>query len=344
MCLFPKKAYQINKGDKLIFSNETPAGAEVIYVNCGKCIECQESYSKEWALRCSLEAKQYLDNCFITLTYASAPNEVCKRDLQLFIKRLRKKLEPLQIKYFACGEYGDLKGRPHYHINIFGWKPKDLYYWSRSKTGNKIYRSPTIEKLWTFGISAIEECDYSTCKYTALYMQKFVDYSDKQKPFVLMSKGLGKNAIRSDMLDTGKVYYGGKYYGIPRYFVKKLSEKLDIDDFTERRRKKAVQKSECISSETYMSRVDRQRKIIAEISSKRSSKKLVDNSFVKEFTLNLNAVRKRREFIRENFKKLLTSDENSATMQTNTNNYSQNLSIVNISTGEIENVESWESL
>lgn len=40
--------------------------------------------------------------------------------IELFIKRVRKKLPPKSFRYFLVGEYGDADNRPHYHICIFG--------------------------------------------------------------------------------------------------------------------------------------------------------------------------------------------------------------------------------
>lgn len=45
-----------------------------------------------------------------------------KHDLQLFFKRLRKNLSYYgeeKIRYFACGEYGPVHFRPHYHFLLF---------------------------------------------------------------------------------------------------------------------------------------------------------------------------------------------------------------------------------
>lgn len=53
---------------------------------------------------------------------------LCKRDLQLFFKRLRHKYPANSLKYFVAGEYGSRRGRPHYHALIFGipFQEKDL--------------------------------------------------------------------------------------------------------------------------------------------------------------------------------------------------------------------------
>ena len=70
-----------------------------------------------------LEAAQYEDNAFVTLTYSDEclPEDmsVRPRELQLFMKRLRKAF-PGRIRYFGVGEYGDTTERPHYHLAIFG--------------------------------------------------------------------------------------------------------------------------------------------------------------------------------------------------------------------------------
>lgn len=71
-----------------------------------------------------LEAAEHVDNTFVTLTYSDAAlprdQSVCPRTVSNFIKRLRKNTG-LKIRYFACGEYGDLTFRPHYHIALFGY-------------------------------------------------------------------------------------------------------------------------------------------------------------------------------------------------------------------------------
>lgn len=70
-----------------------------------------------------LEAAQHEENTFATLTYGDdhlpEDNSVTPRELQLFFKRLRKQ-HPVRVRYFACGEYGENTGRPHYHAAIFG--------------------------------------------------------------------------------------------------------------------------------------------------------------------------------------------------------------------------------
>lgn len=91
---------------------------------CGQCLPCRINTRRVWQNRIMLEAACYVDNTFLTLTYSDENlpinNSVSPREIQLFIKRLRKKT-PTNIRYFACGEYGDVTFRPHYHIALFGY-------------------------------------------------------------------------------------------------------------------------------------------------------------------------------------------------------------------------------
>lgn len=200
-----------------------------LIVPCGKCVECLKEYSEIWALRVSDEAKKYSRNCVITLTYNDEYNtgKVSKRDVQLFIKRLRKHLfgsEKGDLRYFACGEYGSKHSRPHYHIILFNYDFDDKVFWSKSVRNNIQYRSETLEKLWKFGFSTIGDLSYDTAKYCAKYLQKLDGNDDS---FLLMSRKPGLGNPFGDNVDvrTDKVYIdGGKYKKIPRYYLSKLTD------------------------------------------------------------------------------------------------------------------------
>ena len=91
-----------------------------VQVPCGLCLECRIQHARQWADRCVLEAKNYKDNYFVTLTYDDDflpnHNSLEPRDLQLFLKRLRKTFPHTKIRFLASGEYGDSSFRPHYHL------------------------------------------------------------------------------------------------------------------------------------------------------------------------------------------------------------------------------------
>lgn len=225
---------------------ETGKLPEVVTVSCGKCLECLMKASRVWSFRIIDECKLHTFNCFITLTYneENLPKDksVNRREVQLFIKRLRKELEPLKIRYFCCGEYGSRRNRPHYHLIIFGWFPSDVRYLKKDGC-NILYRSPTIEKVWTKGFSSVGEVTLDTAKYCAKYMQKwFFDYKSDFEglslPFTQMSNrpGIGYGRVYNADLLCDAVYHVGKSIKIPRYYLKVMErDGLYLDDFKERR-------------------------------------------------------------------------------------------------------------
>ena len=186
---------------------------EAMLLPCGHCIGCRLEYSRQWAMRCTLEALQHECNYFVTLTYddnhlPTNPYKLCfddstglvthdghshplvPRDLQLFIKRLRKHFEDkyghIGIRFFACGEYGGKTGRPHYHIILFNCPIPDLKLYKRNFQGKPLYNSDMLDKLWNVGYSVIAECCFDTCAYVARY---------------IMKKQTGDNKVIYDQLD-----------------------------------------------------------------------------------------------------------------------------------------------
>ena len=118
-----------------------------------------------------LEAKNYKNNYFVTLTYSeeNVPTiaytdiskkdnyeyceelTLCKKDFQNFMKRLRfhykDKYNWDNIRFFACGEYGEQTGRPHYHTIIFNLPINDLKPYFINELHQQIYTSETLSKI-----------------------------------------------------------------------------------------------------------------------------------------------------------------------------------------------------
>lgn len=96
----------------------------VVPFGCGQCMACRKNKLRLWQHRLMLEGMCHTESCMVTLTYADEhiplKHSLAPRDLQLFLKRLRRKLAPKTIRFFACGEYGERNKRPHYHIALFG--------------------------------------------------------------------------------------------------------------------------------------------------------------------------------------------------------------------------------
>lgn len=213
-------------------------------IRCGKCLGCRMDKSQEWANRCIMELQDHEDAYFLTLTYDNdhVPQSgyaipetgefqpslsLRKKDFQAFIKRLRKRVEPDRIRYFASGEYGDNTQRPHYHAIIFGLRLNDLVPYGANELGQMTYTSNFLQSVWatrlapkrygsvtplaadpgyfceTFGRIVVAPCSWETCAYVArytvkkLYGEKSKDYEkfNIEPPFLLMSThpGIGDN-------------------------------------------------------------------------------------------------------------------------------------------------------
>lgn len=176
MCLKPKKiyiqgtrkedSYNGKKGEK--YDIET-------FVKCGKCSECQNEKANNWVIRNEYEKRKWNKICFITLTYKDNPVFLIKKDLQDFIKRLRRQIEyhdlnnGEKIRYFACGEYGETKGRPHYHIIIYNWEDKNAKFTRFNKKTNAIFKSELIEKTWGKGLTSYQKFNEKEIPYISLY-------------------------------------------------------------------------------------------------------------------------------------------------------------------------------
>lgn len=228
--------------------NPTYSG-EYLEVPCGGCVGCRIDRSREWAIRCTHEAQMHRENCFITLTYAPEHlpprGSLEKAAFQAFMKRLRKHFSPAKIRFFACGEYGSDKERPHYHACIFGVGFDDKYPWSK-RGDNITYRSATLEKLWPFGISEIGAVTWQSAAYTARYIMKKIngpdaedayqkvdittgEIVDLEREFVLASlkPGLGYDWFQKywrDVFPSDRVVLDGKEYSVPRYYYKLLEQ------------------------------------------------------------------------------------------------------------------------
>lgn len=212
-CFSPLKAYRseselTSTGKRAIVFREDPDNGEEVKLPCGQCIGCRLERSRQWAIRCMHEAQLHEKNSFITLTIDPEKAHdlkrpelnitLVKRDVQLFIKRLRKQYPAKKyghIGYYYCGEYGENYGRPHYHICLFGFDFDDKTLWRTSRSGEPLYRSPTLEKLWTLGFSSIGEVTFESAAYVARYITKKISgpkadeyYSGRLPEYTNMSK------------------------------------------------------------------------------------------------------------------------------------------------------------
>lgn len=241
----------------------TPIGIETkdgrkVNVPCGRCIKCVKRRASGWSFRLVQEDLSAVSAHFITLTYdtnyvpitKSGLLTLKKRDLQLYIKRLRflEEGSPYKIKYYAVGEYGTKRNRPHYHLILFN-----------------VFNDDNIKAAWSLNQIPIGDVHYgnvtgASIGYTLKYISKPSKAGrhprdDRQKEFALMSKGLGSCYLKPNMIawhkdDLENRMYcqtvGGVKLSMPRYYkdkiydederaivassqIQKISEKLERD-------------------------------------------------------------------------------------------------------------------
>jgi len=187
---------------------------------CGKCIACRIQRTQEWSTRIIHETSEHKHSAFVTLTYndESLPQNMSlkKSDLQKFFKRLRR---DIPIKYYACGEYGDLL-RPHYHAIIFGLA---------------VNQTKLIEENWPFGHVMLGTATTESARYVAGYIQKKLygklAYTDKENAFQIQSQGIGlawASKHQEQIQENQTITVQGVPMGIPRYYIKKLG--LDLSE------------------------------------------------------------------------------------------------------------------
>lgn len=90
-------------------------------VPCKQCWRCNKNRVDGYVGRAMAEANTSSVCCTLTLTYAPRSDLADKilhpRHFQLFMKQLRRSGH--KVRYLVAGEYGDLKGRAHFHAILF---------------------------------------------------------------------------------------------------------------------------------------------------------------------------------------------------------------------------------
>jgi hypothetical protein len=188
-CINPRLAYKKTNGQfTLAKIGDTAPIASSTLVPCGQCMQCRISHQRQWATRMVHEAKMHSEpSCFLTLTiddeHRTESRSVDQRDMQLFIKKLRKHLAPRKIRIFYCSEYGETTQREHYHAILFGYMPEDKKDFKKNKQGDMLYTSETLTNKWQKGFVTIGEFNATTAEYCAKYVTKAYIGADKENAY-----------------------------------------------------------------------------------------------------------------------------------------------------------------
>lgn len=250
-CYSPLNAYRgkSSEADKTVITFSRPQSwrGERIDLPCGQCIGCRLERSRQWATRCVHEAQMHEENSFITLTYDDdhlpTGNDICDRcvrphvkagsvcvsHFQDFFKRLRKYYAPKKIRYYHCGEYGELLSRPHYHALLFGHDFSDKQLFS-NRNGNQVYTSAELSQLWPFGFSLTGAVTFESAAYVARYVMKKITgekadthYAGRSPEYVTMSRrpGIGStwyDKYKSDVYPHDRINVRGSFVRPPRFY------------------------------------------------------------------------------------------------------------------------------
>lgn len=234
-----------------------------IVIPCGKCAQCVANKRNDWATRLRIEQSNSKSAYFITLTYSDdaiqlnhivnkkgehlyTHGTLVKRDVQLFMKKLRKGLNN-KIRYYLVGEYGERFNRPHYHLILFNIEYEDwkLYKYLLSKWTYKNKNG----KMLPMGSIDIGTVTPASIRYVTKYMIQKQNFQNPfiEAPFSLMSKGLGKSYLEKktamhhrDLNRNYVTFEDGQKSRLPRY----LRDKLYCENTREMQNKHFMKKAD----------------------------------------------------------------------------------------------------
>lgn len=136
-----------------------------------------------------LESNLHTDNAFVTLTYSDENlpelGSLVPRHVQLFLKKVRKAVQPARLRFFCVGEYGDRSSRPHYHLALFGYPTCH-----RGRTDHRKQSCcpscDLLRTLWPYGGIDLGRLEPESASYVAGYVtKKLTNKEDKHAAEIL---------------------------------------------------------------------------------------------------------------------------------------------------------------
>lgn len=217
-------------------------------VPCGQCAFCLEKKRNEWSIRIQKELRYSDSAYFLTLTYdeenvpwADDKQTLCKRDHTLFMKRLRKRQEYIdlraddiwnnfkrknekRIRFFMVAEYGPETNRPHFHYILFNVEEATL------QKVKEVWNKCEQVKVGKLTPSRIH---YAT-KYC---ITNHKEYTDIEKPFNSMSTnpGIGYSYIEDnyEFHRKGQNFFvrdlNGYKHAMPRFYRDKIFGRIELE-------------------------------------------------------------------------------------------------------------------
>lgn len=186
------------------------------------------------------ESMQHSESCFVTLTFRDPPvgpprGNLDARAAVLWLKRLRKAVSPVKLRYFLVGEYGGKTWRPHFHALLFG------IGWNQQT-------EQLVAKTWTHGFVQVGEANQATIRYCVGYVLKKATRPGscfgRVPEFARFSIGIGRGfasvlansfsaanvapSVRSNGVPP-TIRLGGQTHPLGRYLRNKVAEEMGIE-------------------------------------------------------------------------------------------------------------------
>jgi hypothetical protein len=263
-CFHPRSMWPSKAGGRWTFSPaDAVPGAESVEVGCYNCQGCMAARTAQWTERNLWEFNSHDQvGCFVTLTFEDEhlpeSYSVDIRTLQLFLKRLRKRLWKsfaIRIRFFAVAEYGEAEGRtkrPHYHVLVYGWRPQDAEQIENAQSGLPQWQSALLSEVWGQGRVVVGDVTPQSISYCAGYIfdkrhgeRAKEEYSDRlhpvtgqlctvRPPFNVMSRkpGIGMcwyDQHRDDDAKGTFVVRDGRKRAMPRAIVRRRIADMGSD-------------------------------------------------------------------------------------------------------------------
>lgn len=222
----------------------------LIPFGCGQCHPCRINRRRQWMWRQVLESMTHEENAYVTLTYSEMPGNgsLQPEHLTLFLKRLRWRIAPKRVRYFAVGEYGEETRRPHYHLSLFGLSGFSDWVGSRQIRSGC---ADIVHECWGHGNVDVKPFARETAQYVAGYVvKKMTDKNDvrlagRYPEFARMSRmpalGSAAMAVMAKQLSENwhwleesgppvMLAVGNQKIQLGRTMIKKLIEAMGFTD------------------------------------------------------------------------------------------------------------------
>lgn len=189
MCINPSKIW-VERGPNW----------EQLPVPCKSCWRCKQNRVNDYVARSMAEASTSKFTCCVSMTYADRSDLADKvlhpRHFQLFMKLLRRAGH--KVRYLVSGEYGELKGRAHFHALLFFThienRGQTAFYneghiedpETSAPFSREIPHKRTVHvREWPHGHI---KCDWTATEQAARYVCKYLLADDKNNAWFSLSK------------------------------------------------------------------------------------------------------------------------------------------------------------